>query len=267
MANLEKQHAIVKGSLSAFVNAHIAGADLSVVDEIVLSYVISILEEASADPCFDVDGFIEMMSAYFPDFSAIDPATICSWIFQLEGELSALNQAAADADRCSALKSLSLSEMLPESIRRARPPSVSEQTTPLAAAADISLVPIATTLGQHLPAAATLTTQSNPTSGVGKRTQHLSETSDGGSTDSSTGCCADFFTDECDVLQEMFPDSSFLEVKHCVSIANGDIDRATQMLLDRQDAGQSLTANPASLHAPKSQVIDENELKNRIISR
>lgn len=42
-----------------------------------------------------------------------------------------------------------------------------------------------------------------------KRTQHLSETSDGGSTDSS-GC--DFFSDECDVLQEMFPESSFLEV-------------------------------------------------------
>lgn len=42
-----------------------------------------------------------------------------------------------------------------------------------------------------------------------KRIQHLSETSDGGSTDSSN---CDFFSDECDVLQEMFPESSFLEV-------------------------------------------------------
>jgi hypothetical protein len=43
-----------------------------------------------------------------------------------------------------------------------------------------------------------------------KRIQHLSETSDGGSTDSSSNC--DVFGDECDVLQEMFPDSSFIEV-------------------------------------------------------
>lgn len=94
MANIDKQHEIVKSSLSAFVNNQIYGADLSVVDEIVLSYVISILEEASQDPCFDVEGFIEMMSAYIPDFSNIDPATICSWIFQLESELSALNKEA-----------------------------------------------------------------------------------------------------------------------------------------------------------------------------
>lgn len=56
MANIEKQHEIVKTSLFKFVNEHISGADLSVVDEIVLAYVISILEEASQDPCFDVDG-------------------------------------------------------------------------------------------------------------------------------------------------------------------------------------------------------------------
>lgn len=61
MANIEKQHEIVKKSLFDFVNKHISGADLSVVDEIVLSYVISILEEASQDPCFDVDGKLEPM--------------------------------------------------------------------------------------------------------------------------------------------------------------------------------------------------------------
>ena len=56
MANIDKQNEIVKKSLFQFVNAHITDADLSVVDDIVLSYVISILEEASEDPCFDVDG-------------------------------------------------------------------------------------------------------------------------------------------------------------------------------------------------------------------
>ncbi|KAJ6637306.1 CUE domain-containing protein 2 [Pseudolycoriella hygida] len=230
MANIEKQHEIVKTSLNKFVNEHISGADLSVVDEIVLAYVISILEEASQDPCFDIDGFIEMMSAYFPEFSKIDPASVCTWIFQLENQLSSLNKSAESQNL--SLKSLSLSDIIPESKLRARPPSISDGVE----------------------------TSSNNA----KRTQHLSETSDCGSTDSS-GC--DFFSDECDVLQEMFPESSFMEVKHCVTIANGDIDRATQILLDRQEAGQSLAANFTNLHAPKNQVIDDNELKNRIISR
>ena len=43
-----------------------------------------------------------------------------------------------------------------------------------------------------------------------ERVQHLSETSDGGSTDSSN---CDFFSYECDILQEMFPETSYLEVR------------------------------------------------------
>lgn len=61
MANIDKLNEsaindMVKTSLFEFVNKHIQNADLSVVDEIVLNYVIAILEEASEDPNFDVDG-------------------------------------------------------------------------------------------------------------------------------------------------------------------------------------------------------------------
>lgn len=56
MTNIDKLHEIVKTSLNQFVNSHINAADLSVVDEIVLNYVISILEEAAEDPHFDVEG-------------------------------------------------------------------------------------------------------------------------------------------------------------------------------------------------------------------
>jgi len=88
MTNLEKQHEMVKRSLVQFVSAHIPGADFSVVDEIVLSYIISILEEASQDPCFDVEGFVEMMGAYFEEFSTIDQGVICEWIYKLANELT-----------------------------------------------------------------------------------------------------------------------------------------------------------------------------------
>lgn len=56
MTNIDKLHEMVKSSLFQFVNKHIKAADLSVVDEIVLNYVIAVLEEATEDPTFDVDG-------------------------------------------------------------------------------------------------------------------------------------------------------------------------------------------------------------------
>lgn len=237
MTNIAQQHDVVKNSLFQFINTHIPGADLSIVDDIVLSYVISILEEASQDPGFDAEGFIEMMSAYFNDFSNIEPATVCSWIFQLESQLSEKHSKASNNDvQNLSLNSLSLADILPEEKLRGRQSSISE---------------------------------SEQTANGGgcqpKRVQHLSETSDAGSTDSSN---CDLFSEECEVLQEMFPESSLIEVKHCILIANGDIDRATQILLHRQEAGQSLKGNPNNLQTNKSlPQIDETELKNRIISR
>lgn len=58
MTNLEQHHEIVKSSLFHFIKKHIPGANLSVVDQIVLEYVVSILEEASQDESFDVEGTI-----------------------------------------------------------------------------------------------------------------------------------------------------------------------------------------------------------------
>lgn len=34
----------------------------------------------------------EMLSAYFADFAKIDPAVICTWIFDLESQLSKLDE-------------------------------------------------------------------------------------------------------------------------------------------------------------------------------
>ena len=61
-----------------------------------LSYVVSILEEMGSDfedqsaseEAFDVDGFCEMMTAYFPEFSVIEPGSVCTWIFELASSLS-----------------------------------------------------------------------------------------------------------------------------------------------------------------------------------
>lgn len=54
--NVNEQHAIVKRSLSQFMKRNIPGANLKKIDQIVLEYVVSILEEASQDESFDVEG-------------------------------------------------------------------------------------------------------------------------------------------------------------------------------------------------------------------
>lgn len=64
---MDKLHEMVKTSLFQFVNQHIKAADLSVVDEIVLNYVIAALEEATDDPNFDVDGEMQLFKTRFTE--------------------------------------------------------------------------------------------------------------------------------------------------------------------------------------------------------
>lgn len=96
-----------------------------------------------------------------------------------------------------------------------------------------------------------------------KRIQHLSETSDGsGSTDSNY----DLFM-EYDRLQEMFPESTSMEIKYCLSIANGDVESARQIIILRQESGQSFHNTTRNMNKHPAVKVDEKELKNRIIER
>jgi hypothetical protein len=69
----------------------------SAIDEIVLSYVVSILEELGGETlgdvqdAFDAEGFCEMMAAYVPEFSIISLPKVCQWMFELEATLRQLN--------------------------------------------------------------------------------------------------------------------------------------------------------------------------------
>lgn len=63
----------------------------------------------------------------------------------------------------------------------------------------------------------------------------------------------------------MFPESSFIEVKHCVTIANGDINKATQILLHRQESGECLHVNKSQ--SKKTPKLGDDELKKCIIAR
>ncbi|KAL5284898.1 CUEDC2 family protein [Megaselia abdita] len=174
-----------------------------------------------------------MISAYFNDFASIDSGVVCAWLFKLNGELRQLAAVEEGKDKKTEIQlaSLKLSDIIPESKLKRRDSSAQEKEEPV--------------------------TRNS------RRSQHLSETSDPGSTDSSN---YDYFM-ECESLQEIFPNSCYLEIKHCISIAKGDLDTATQILIHRQDNGQSLTEKSSNIQTNKATMIDDSELKNRIIAR
>lgn len=53
---IAEQETKIKDSLFEFVKTHIPDADLNFIDEIVLSYVIAVLEDVGTEPVFDVEG-------------------------------------------------------------------------------------------------------------------------------------------------------------------------------------------------------------------
>ncbi|XP_035456171.1 CUE domain-containing protein 2 isoform X4 [Spodoptera frugiperda] len=225
MSAIAQQKVLVKEGLFQFITKHIPSADINVIDDIVLTYVISILEEASQDPCFDVEGFIEMMSAYVPQFGHIDAGLVCTWVLELEAELNqrddtdslSNNDDSASSDRLS-LTLQNLSEMLPPMTKNSsRSHSNSESSESV----------------------------------EGNRRPLLEE---------------DVHAEQCKALAEMFPNTCAMEIKHCVSIGHGDVERAAATLLHRREQGQSLSA--AALHsAARTPLCDDSELKNRIIAR
>ncbi|XP_038220020.1 CUE domain-containing protein 2 [Zerene cesonia] len=222
MSAIAQQESFIKESLFHFIEKNVPAANLTVIDEIVLSYVTSILEIASQDSCFDVDGFMEFMAGYIPGFENINQEMVYAWVVQLEAEISRRDESdsnstqddSAGSDKIS-LTLLNLSDMLPPSTKNNR-------------------------------------SHSNSESSEGAERRPTVDTEE--------------YAEQCRALAEMFPNTCAMEIKHCVSIACGDPERAAATLLHRREQGQSLSA--AALHtAAKQPLCDDHEIKNRIIAR
>ncbi|XP_072165652.1 CUE domain-containing protein 2-A-like [Diadema setosum] len=81
-------HVLIQTSLSEFVAEHIPDASLDGIDEIVLSYMLGVLEDLGSDDGFEVESFVEMMQAYIPGFEAVSSEKICDWIFKLADDVT-----------------------------------------------------------------------------------------------------------------------------------------------------------------------------------
>ncbi|XP_046683245.1 CUE domain-containing protein 2 [Homalodisca vitripennis] len=232
----QSTESIVKESLFQFMQEHLPTAQISSIDEIVLNYVVSILEElgeensGEVEDAFDAEGFCEMMAAYVPDFAAIRLPQVCLWMFELEAMLRKVKEDGKthqERDVADLLRPLTLASSLDESI------------------------PLKST-----------------------RKHQISETSDGSSygSDSSGDYNSveesNYVARQTATLLETFPTVCEQEVLQCLAIAKGDLAKAAQLIFDRQEMGESLTsASVLQVGSQQKFVVDDQELKNRIIQR
>ncbi|XP_041125008.1 CUE domain-containing protein 2 isoform X3 [Polyodon spathula] len=78
---------IIQEALYEFIRPHIPDADISTLDDVVLSYITGVLEDLGTQDCveenFDVEMFVEMLEAYVPGFAGIDSVKVCEMMFNL----------------------------------------------------------------------------------------------------------------------------------------------------------------------------------------
>ncbi|CAL8298858.1 unnamed protein product [Merluccius merluccius] len=84
---------IIHDALHEFIQTFIPDADLSALDEVLLSYITGVLEDLgsqeSVEENFDIEVFTEMLEAYIPGFAEIDSVKVCDMMFNLASKLAA----------------------------------------------------------------------------------------------------------------------------------------------------------------------------------
>ncbi|KAM9727862.1 CUE domain-containing protein 2 isoform 1-T2 [Menidia menidia] len=91
-------HKIIHSALHEFIQNYIPDADLSTLDDVLLSYITGVLEDLgsqqSVEENFDVEVFAEMLEAYIPGFAKIDSVKVCEMMFSLASKLASARTSA-----------------------------------------------------------------------------------------------------------------------------------------------------------------------------
>lgn len=226
----------VQGSLLNFLQSHVPDLKADDIDEIVLSYVVSILDdlgqENNIEEAFDVESFCEMLFAYLPQASVIPPEAVTEWMFKLATEKNKNEtDKKLDFDLKSVLLETTMKPSKPEK-RSVRSPRTSESSSE----------------GERR-----------------SRIARISETSDGGSEYSVEG---EEFTTTVNHLLDMFPYACHLEVAHCLTLMVGNVEKAAHLIMHRHEAGQSLQPSDRKvIRNPRKSNYDEKSIKDRIVGK
>ncbi|CAG7710412.1 unnamed protein product [Allacma fusca] len=238
----------ITSSLISFINEHIHSSRLSSLDEIVLSYVVTVLENLVTErfqdlsDLFDAEEFCEMLSAYFPEFSSIPQKVVSEWVFAL---VTSLKQPAKKDE--ASKEDIAFESLLGEIDREPRTKRYSESSS------DSSC--------------------NGSKKSSSNRTPRVSETSD------SEADVADIIQrlqleEKTQTLIEMFPSLARIDAQNLVSLSNGDLEKSVQMVLLQMEGdglnhthSQSLSSLPSKARFGAKSDVDEKVLKDRIVAR
>lgn len=280
MSSLERQKNVVKESLCVFVEKYMSSPPLSCIDDIVLSYMTSVLEDLGAEENFeehfDVEEFVEMMGAYFPGFTDIESSDVCEWFFKLAAQLSNVKCCDSLPESDSLAKhskpgleipckqrndSLSSSASSPASpqpfIQLYLTPTSSKPSTNINISHEEQLNSTErfmnlTKTHNSFPA----NVKQQPAAVQQKEKREFGNNEEG-----------DELEKQVELLQEMFPNVRVLEVAQCLSIAEGDTERAAQLIMHRLENKDMISPTPLQSISKYRNHQDEKQLKEHILSR
>ncbi len=71
--------------LKKFLSSHLAACDLNIVDDIIIEYLVAVIEDVGTT--FDFEDFLEMMTAYIPGFDGIHRSFVTDWLFDIAAKM------------------------------------------------------------------------------------------------------------------------------------------------------------------------------------
>lgn len=257
---------MVKLSLSEFVSKHFPSASLDCIDEIVLSYMVGVLEDCSDDglrpgdfDTLDIDGLMETLAAYIPDFGRVGTDTVGQWLLTLSTALAnqrseyGMSMGTVSGESCD----VQLSRQLDDSVQLATSSASTSKT-------DSNNLHVEQCRHGDVTSATRLSSRQSSETRDYTKNGYQSETRV--SDQSNCQIRQEVFS----TLQEMFPGTCSAELLHCYSAAQGVADQAIQLLLARQETGQSLTDSSQSDPARRRQqrvVLDDAALKQQLLDK
>lgn len=238
---------LVKTELCKFILKNTGLDALNSVDEIVMSYIIGVLEslESSNEPedVFDVNEFVEMMSAYIPAFSTINTSDIHEWMLQLADFLK--ENSKKNGENHYALEDILFRnyETMSAGTKNKTEGEIDSKCQ-----------------GLH----------------PRRRSYHSSCSCSSSQSEDDDRCISitiDGMSTEIDTLIEMFPNLHIMEAKQFLGMADGDCEHAVQLILQKQENGEQLTDSlvTKNLINPKmgcsKEKVEDKKLREQILKR
>ncbi|XP_064628450.1 CUE domain-containing protein 2-A-like [Lineus longissimus] len=250
---MENKEEFIMRSLSAFLKKHSEEASISSIDDIVLSYMVSILEDLgtpdATEESFDVDSFSEMMDAYLPGFCNIKCIDVCEWMFELASQMS-------DNHR-----------------EKENKPPIETRLSDILKSPPLAIVngndKSHTTRSRKCSGTSTTSSEicSSPLVYLEPDSPRSFKFPDGHLSDD-----ASVDDEQVELLLDMFPTCCRIEVVHCLGEAQGDVEAAVQLLIRNEEAreglAQSMPKKPHKVGKKKSDTSkDDKKMRDSILQK